>query len=168
MSEGKGKAGKVITGAGVLVLLASLFGFGSFGFGGGTGEGAGNEGNKTTNTKEYQEEQPDQNPQEETKKDPTVTVSPTATAIPTRKAQESEPVADVAEVIVMVSGNKLMYNGTEVVSAKTLAEQIRQEYKETADTVLVKIMLSNAVYDTVEELKAELENKKLTYEIVEE
>lgn len=167
MSEGKSKAGKVIAGAGVLVLLASLFGFGSFGFGG-MGDGAGKESNGTTATKEHQEEQPDQNPQEETKKDPTATVSPTATAIPTKEAQESKSVVNVVEVIVMVSGNKLMYNGTEVVSAQTLVEQIRQEYKETADTVLVRIMLSNAVYDAVEELKAELENKKVTYEIVEE
>ncbi len=162
--KSKGKAGKTVVGAGILALIASLFGFGVWGFGGGAGSGTGN-GNstevnesRTEDSKENQDNQKEQAP----------TTALTATAAPTEKPEESGvTMVELAEVSVMVSGNKIMYNGEEAETAQNLAGQIKAEYAGKAEKILVKVLLSNAVYDTVEELKAALEDEKITYEIAE-
>lgn len=162
----KGKAGKTVAGAGILALIASLFGFGAWGFGGGFGSGNGNESGNGTAVQEGRNEEINENQQNQEEQN--ITAAPTATVVPTEKpAEEGVTMVELAEVSVMVSGNKIMYNGEEAESAQKLVEQLKTEYKGKAEKILVKVLLSNAVYDTVEELKTALEEKKMTYEITE-
>ena len=153
----KGKAGKTVAGAGILAIIAALLGFGAFGFGAGggagNGTGTGNAANGNQN-KDYLM-QDNQMP----------TVVPPATVTPAQE-QEETPIIQLTEVAVTVKGDKAVYNGTEY-TAQSLADLLDKEYADKKDTILVKVTLEEAVYDTVEALKVALEGKSFTYEIAE-
>lgn len=153
----KGKAGKTVAGAGVLAIIAALLGFGSFGFGMGGGTGTGT-GNGTETGKSQNQDylmQDNQKP----------TVVPPATVTPAQE-QEEAPVVQLTEVEVKVKKDKALYNSAEY-NAQSLAEFLDKEYAEKKESILIKITLEEAVYDTVESLKVALESKGITYEIVE-
>lgn len=151
----KGKAGKTVAGAGILAIIAALLGFGSFGFGmgGGTGTGTGTETGKGQNQDYLMQD--NQKP----------TVVPPATVTPAQE-QEEAPVVQLTEVMVTVKKDKTLYNGAEY-TAQSLADFLEKEYAEKKESILIKITLEEAVYDTVEALKVTLEDKGITYEIAE-
>lgn len=162
----KGKAGKTIAGAGILAIIAALLGFDPFGWGIGRGTGTGT-GTGTGNGGTQQEQKNDdylmQGDQEPTVV-PAATVTPEATVTPAE--QQEEVVVQLVEIEVKVSKDKVVYNDAEN-TAQAVADALASEYADNKETILVKVALEDAVYDTVEALKVALEGKGIKYEIVE-
>lgn len=160
----KGKAGKTIAGAGVLAIIAALLGFDPFGWGiglgAGTGTGAGDGGTQQEQQNKDYEMQDDQKPTVI----PAATVTPEATVTPAE--QQEEVVVQLVEVAVEVNKDKVVYSGTEN-TAQAVADALASEYADNKENILVKVTLTDAVYDTVEALKVALENKGIKYEIAE-
>jgi len=149
--EKKKKGGKTVATAGILAIIAALLGVGTFGFGSGNGTGTGNAGNDNQN-KDYlmQDNQK-----------PTVVLPATVTP-----AEETATVIQLIEVAVTVKEDKVIYDGAEY-TAKGLADLLDAQYAGKKETILVKVTMEEAVYNTVEEFKVALEGKSMKYELLE-
>lgn len=160
----KGKAGKTVAGAGILALIAALLGFDPFGWGIGLGAGNG------TGTGDGETRQEQQNKDYEMQDNQLPTVVPPATATPeatvTPVEQQENVVVQLVEVAVGVKKDKVVYNGTED-TAQAVVDALASEYADNKENILVKVTLTDAVYDTVEALKSALENKGIKYEVLE-
>ena len=144
----KKNGGKTVAAAGVLAIIAALLGAGVFGFGGG-GAGSGNSSGTNSN-KDYLM-QDNQIP----------TVIPPATVTPA----EGE-VVQLTEVEVTVKKDKVIYKGEEY-NAQSFPGLLENEYSEKKESILIKVTMEEAIYDTVEELKVVLEKATIKYEILE-
>ena len=156
----KGKAGKTVAGAGILAIIAALLGFDPFGWGIGLGAGT---GTGTGDGETRQEQQSDDYLMNE---DRMPTVVPPATVTPVEEQQDDVTVVQLTEIAVKVSKDTVEYNGT-TNTAEAVADALALEYADNTETILVKVALEDAVYDTVEALKVALESKGIKYEIVE-
>lgn len=151
----RGKGGAV---AGIgIVALAGLLALNPFGFG--FGEGTGSLIGDETNDKK------NENQQQELSVTPEPTKEPETS--PTPEPTEGPGEIVLKEIAVQVSGKQLLYNGTEAESAQKLVAGLVAEHAESLETLMVRIELTDAVYDTVEELKLALENSGVKYEITE-
>lgn len=151
----KGKAGKTVAGVGILAVIAALLGFDPFGWGIGFGTGLGTGDDATR-----QEQQEDANQQENQEPE----TEPTATTAPAE--EQGNQTVQLTEVVLKVSGDKVVYNETEN-TVQTTVDALVSEYADKKDSILVKVTLENAVYDTVEALKVALEGSGIKYEITE-
>lgn len=155
----KGNTGKTVAGAGVLAIIAALLGLDPMGWGIGLGTGTG------TGTGDGTVKQEQQNDDYLMQDDQIPTVIPAATVTPVEEQQEN-PVIQVTELAVTVSGSKVVHSGAES-TAQELADKLAAEYADALSDILVKVTLEEAVYNTVDELKSALENKGIKYEIAE-
>ncbi|MBE5951988.1 MAG: hypothetical protein E7260_10415 [Lachnospiraceae bacterium] len=155
--KGKRRTGGAIAGIGI-VALAGLLALNPFGFGFGEGSGIVTGGEtKDNDEKEHQEQELSVTP--EPTKEPETS--------PTPEPTEGPGEVVLKEIAVQVRGKQLLYNGAEAESAQKLAAGLVAEHAESLETLMVRIELTEAVYDTVEELKLALENCGIKYEIAE-